>query len=71
MSDCALAQLGYEPDPIDGKRGPATLVAVNRYGRASGPSAVDEDITVDVINRQKIGLATLPVEDLKVDLGRE
>ena len=71
MCYCALAQLGYEPDPVDGKGGPAPLVALNRYGRASGLSTVDEDITFDVINRLRTDLTTLPVEDLRVDLGRE
>jgi TPR repeat protein len=67
----ALFQLGYEPGPVDGKQGPATLAAVNRYERASGLTPVDEDITVDVIDRLRTDLATLPVENLKADLGRE
>ncbi len=67
----ALFQLGYEPGPVDGKQGPETLAAVNRYERASGLAPVDDDITVDVINRLRTELATLPVEDLKADLGRE
>ena len=67
----ALFQLGYEPGPVDGKQGPATLAAVNRYERAAGLPPVDEDITVDVIDRLRIDLATLPVDDLKADLRRE
>jgi len=70
MRGCALARLGYEPDPVAGKGG-GDAGDVNRYGRASGLPAVDEDITVDVINQLRTNLAALPVEDLSVDVGRE
>jgi hypothetical protein len=67
----ALFQLGYEPGPVDGKRGPTTMAAVKRYGRAAGLAPADDAITVDVIERLRTDLATLPAEDLKADLRRQ
>lgn len=67
----ALFQLGYEPGPVDGIQGPETAAAVGRFERASGLKSSGQDITDDVIDRLRTELATLPVEDLKADLGRE
>jgi TPR repeat protein len=67
----ALFQLGYEPGPVDGKDGPATMAAVNRYGHASGLAPAKNVITADVIDRLRSDLAALPVDDLKADLGRK
>jgi hypothetical protein len=67
----ALFQLGYEPGPVDGKSGPATMAAVGRYGSASGLPAADDVITVEVIDRLRTELAELPADDLKADLGRK
>ena len=66
----ALFQLGYEPGPVDGKGGPATLAAIDRYERAAGLDSASSVITTEVIERLRIDLAQLPAEDLKADLGR-
>jgi hypothetical protein len=67
----ALFQLGYEPGPVDGKEGPATLAAIERYGRAADLQSAGSQITRDVVEQLRIDLAELPAEDLKADLGRK
>jgi hypothetical protein len=64
----ALFQLGFEPGPVDGKSGPETMAAIDRYGRASGLTPADDAITVEMIDRLRTDLAELPVDDLKADL---